>query len=464
MKTKLLTLINLALLSTGLASAQANAQEVDCNTTGSLFFQSAKIKDYTSAKPQYDKLIQSCKDYHVATYQYGERMLKALIDQAEESGDTAKQKELARELIKNYELRLANFPAKTQKGEVLADIAQVKFDNKIGSVEEQYKAFDDAWKADKESFNSPKALYSYFNLIVKLQEQGKRDLQDVFVKYDELMQKIEKQEIYRAEQAEPLMKKQEAGEELTQDESRILKNTDIYLTNFMKIKGSINQVLGDKADCDNLIPLYTKDFENKKGDVDWLKRAAKRLSAKECDDPLFFKLVEALHEAEPSAKSAYYLGQLADKDGNSAKALEYYNQSAELEEDPIDKAKVYYVIANKYRSRGSYSQARSFYNKALKNQPSLGIAYLRIADMYAKSANNCGNTTFEKRAVYWLAADYAERAGRVDPSLKSNASQTANSYRGRAPQKSDVFTSDYNPGDSISFSCWIGESVKVPSL
>ncbi len=464
MKTKLLTLINLALLGTGLASAQASAQEIDCNTTGSLFFQSAKIKDYKSAKPHYDKLIEGCKDYHIATYQYGERMLKALIDQAEESGNTAKQKELAQQLIENYELRLANFPEETKKGEVLADIAQVKFDNKIGDVEEQYEAFDDAWKADKESFNSPKALYSYFNLIVKLQEDGAKDLQDVFVKYDELMQKIEKQELYRAEQAEPLMKKQDAGEELNKDEARILRNTDIYLTNFMKIKGSINQVLGDKADCDNLIPLYTKDFENKKEDVDWLKRAAKRLSAKECDDPLFFKLVEALHEAEPSAKSAYYLGQLADKDGNSAKALEYYNQSAELEEDPIDKAKVYYVIGNKYKNKGSYSQARSFYNKALKNQPSLGVAYLRIADMYAKSANNCGTTSFEKRAVYWLAADYADRAGRVDPSLKSNAEQTAAAYRGRAPQKSDIFTSDYKTGDSISFGCWIGGSVKVPSL
>ena len=122
------------------------------------------------------------------------------------------------------------------------------------------------------------------------------------------------------------------------------------------------------------------------------------------------------------------------------------------------------MIANKYKNKGSYSQARSFYNKALKYQPSLGIAYLRIADMYAKSANNCGNTSFEKRAVYWLAADYADRAARVDPSLKSNAEQTAVAYRGRAPQKSDVFTSDYKPGDSISFGCWIGGSVKVPSL
>jgi tetratricopeptide (TPR) repeat protein len=458
MKTQLLALMAAAFFSFGTASAQ----EVDCNTTLSLFSQSAKIKDYKSALPHYNQMIESCPKSNLAVYQYGERMFKQLIKDNKE--DAAKEKEYAQALIKNYELRLENFPAQTKKGEIYADIAQVKFDNKLGTKEEQYNAFDKAWEMDKESFNSPKALYSYFNLVVNLQEDGKKDLQDVFTKYDELIQKIERQEIIRAEEAEPLIQKQEAGEDLNSDEKRVLSNTDIYLTNFMKIKGSINSMLGEKADCENLIPLYNKDFESKKTDTEWLKRAARRLSAKECDDPLFFKLVEALHQAEPSAKTAYYLGQLAAKDGNASKAMEYYNQSAELEEDPLDKAKVYYSIANNYKSKGSLSQARSYYRKALKNQPSLGRAYLKIAEMYAGSANNCGESAFDKRAVYWLAADYADRAGRVDPSLKSTASQTAAAYKGRAPQKQDIFTSDYKPGDNIPFSCWIGESVRVPSL
>ena len=69
-----------------------------------------------------------------------------------------------------------------------------------------------------------------------------------------------------------------------------------------------------------------------------------------------------------------------------------------------------------------------------------------------------------KRAVYWLAADYASRAARVDPSIASNANQAAAAYRGRAPQKSDVFQSSKNAGDPISIGCWIGETVRIPSL
>jgi hypothetical protein len=83
--------------------------------------------------------------------------------------------------------------------------------------------------------------------------------------------------------------------------------------------------------------------------------------------------------------------------------------------------------------------------------------------MIAKSANNCGETTFDKRAVYWLAADYSSRAGRVDPSLSSIANQTVAAYKGRAPQKADIFQAG-KEGQSVRIGCWIGETVRVPSL
>lgn len=454
MKTKFIALLSGVFLTAGVL----NAQEADCRTDLSLFSQSAKVEDYKSAEPYYEKLVENCPNYNLAVYQYGERMYKFYLQDAE-GPDKLKY---AKALIENYKTRLANFPKRTKKGEVYANIAQVKYDNAIGTKEEQYKAFDDAWKTDPESFNSPKALYTYFSLLVDLQDAGERDLQDVFNKYDELIEKIETEEIKQAELSEPLMKKQEAGEELTKREERTLGNADIYLTNFSKIKDGINGKLGQRADCENLIPLYEKDFDAKKDDVDWLKRAAYRLSEKDCaGEPLFVKLVEALHQKEPSAKSARYLGQLAAEKGDNAKSLKYYNQSADLETNPLDKARVYYKIANSYKNKGSYSNARTFYRKALKQQPSLGNAYLQIADMYAKSANDCGSDVFNKQAVYWLAADYADRAGRVNPSLKTTASKSAAAYRGRAPSKQDIFSKGIKEGSTISIGCWIGESVRV---
>jgi len=46
------------------------------------------------------------------------------------------------------------------------------------------------------------------------------------------------------------------------------------------------------------------------------------------------------------------------------------------------------------------------------------LKYLLISNLYADSANGCGDSQFNKRAVFWLAAQTARKAGRVDASLK----------------------------------------------
>ena len=457
MKTKLILFLSGVLFSSGFVNAQANQ---DCARTASLAYTDAKAKNYDAAFPRIQQLREECPTYSVVTYQYGERILKDRLSNAAEG----EKQTIAQDLINLYRERLEHFPAKTDEAEVKIDIAQAMYDNNIGSKEEQFEAFDAAWKQDKEIFTSARALYTYFSLLVDLQDAGQKDLQDVFNLYDEVSAKIEEEENKMAQGLANLIEKQDAGEELTSKEERRISAYETNLNAYNQVKGSVNAKLGQRADCDNLIPLYSKDFEQNKNDVEWLRRAAGRLSGKDCtDDPLFFQLVEALHEQEPSAKSALYLGQLADADGNASKALEYYQQSAELETNPSDKARVYMKIANNYKEKGQFSQARSFYNQAIQARPSMGRAYLQIANMYAQSANNCGNNTFEKRAVYWLAADYAARAGRVDPSISSNANQTAAAYRGRAPQRADIFQQDMQ-GKTISIGCWIGVSIRVPNL
>lgn len=446
----------------GLVFAFNVASAQDCRVTLSLFNESAKVKNFSDAYPKYKDLLKNCSDYHILIYKRGEKMLEGMIDVAETE---VRKQELIQEFINNQMMRLENFPNDTKEGAMLADVAMIKYKHEIGTLEERLKAFEDVAEADKDNFSSPVAIYAYFRTANDLNDTGERDIQFLFDKYDEVIELIEIQENDKAAEAQPLIEKKQSQQELTSRESRILKNSEIYLRNYTKIKGSVNSLLGSKADCDNLIPLYNKEFDEKKSDVSWLRNANARLSAKDCtEDPLFFKVSEALHKKEPSANSAYSLGQLAEAEGNRAKALEYFNEAAELETSKSKKSRIYYRIANNYKDRGNYSQARSYYRRALDSKPSLGIAYLKIADMYAKSANDCGKTVFEKRAVYWLAADYATRAGIVDPSISSNADATAESYKARAPQKSDIFQEEA-AGRKISFSnCWIRESVVVPNI
>lgn len=456
LKTISKTILLVVILLGSFTNKMVAQAEVDaCHTTLSLFVEPAKAKSYDVALVNYSKVITECPTFSRATYQYGVKMFKHFV----KNGDKSK----ISDLIKAYEAQLELYPSKTKVGKTLSLIAQVNYDNEIGTKLNQFKAFDEAFKKDEATFTSPKSLYTYFSLAKDLYGSGEKDVQEVFDLYDVVQAKIEKEEIKLASTVTDLINKQEAGEKLTIKEEKKLKASETNLKAYGTVKGSVDGKLGKIADCPNLIMLFERDFDAKKNDVNWLKRSAGRLNSRDCDTPLFFKMVQQLHNLEPSAKSAFYLGRLADRSGDSSGALSYYNQAAELEVNGLDKAKYYFYIAENFKKKGTYGKARTYYRKALENKPSYGTCYLRIAAMYAKSSNSCGSTTFEKRAVNWLAANMADKAARVDASIASNARAASSSYRQRAPSKSDIF-SEGMAGKTVSFRCWIGGSVRVPNL
>ncbi|MBK5213263.1 MAG: hypothetical protein JJE55_06350 [Flavobacteriaceae bacterium] len=454
MKTKFILLFTIALLSvSGKSFAQAPD---DCAISMSYFTEPAKVKNYEAALPYYEKLIKECPNYNLAIYQYGVKMFEYFI---EEKGDKSKVKDL----IQAWELRLQNFPEQTKEGDVLSTIAQIKFDNNIGSKAEQFKAYDEAFKKYPEDFTSGKSLYAYFSLAVDLYNNKQKDLQDIFNLYDVVTSKIDTEKNSLAAKLTPLLDAEEAGIALTDKEQRAKEVYENNLGVYATVEESVNGKLGQLADCPNLIPLYEKDYEQKKNDIDWIKAASNRLDVKDCDSPLSNKLAVRLHELEPSSTSAYYLGKQAEAEGKASKALEYFNQAADLEKNSAQKYRIYYSIAENYRKKGSFGTARNYYNKMLEVKPSAGIAYYKIGAMYADSANNCGTTVFEKRAMYWLAADMMDKAARVDGTVAANARAAASSYRQRAPQPSDIFAEDM-AGKTITFNCWVGGSVRVPNL
>ena len=451
MKTKITLLLAMLFLSFNYVAAQPN--EEDLNTL-SIFSEYAKAKNYDAAYGPWMELRQRNPKFNRAIYTYGERILK---DKIKKSSATEKVG-FINDLLKLWDERLQYFPTKTKKGDFLSKKAQLMYDNKstLGASDKSiYDAFEKAYTTDEKTFTNPKSLYTYFSTLVDLHNAGAVPVQDVFNKYDDITGKIEREINNYSKKLSDLLSKEEAGTALTKRDKSVKKSAESYLKAYDKISGSIDSKLGILANCENLIPLYNKDFEQMKNDADWLQRAAGRMSAKDCtSDPLFFKLVNAYHNLSPSANSAYYLGLLKDKDGDSSGAITYYNQAIDLETDGVEKGKILRKIASKFRKSGSYSQARNYYMKSLDADPSNVRPYLSIAQMYASSANNCGSDNFSKRAVFWLAASMARKGG---------SSSTAANYMAKAPQKNEIFNKG-NAGQTIKIGCWIGRSVTVPNL
>uniref|UniRef100_UPI00404AEE51 tetratricopeptide repeat protein n=1 Tax=Flavobacterium sp. TaxID=239 RepID=UPI00404AEE51 len=454
MKTKLTLL--LALVINFVSQAQ-NSEA--CTETLSLMASSVKAKDPSA----YDYLVtlrKDCPNFHKGVYSYGVIAIKLKIDN---TTDAVEKEKYVRDLMKLYDEYALNFPqygkgAKMEKGLAL-------FNYQIGTKQEVFSLFDDAFTNDNANFDNTIALYAYFELFVNDYKAETKNitLQQVFDKYDDISEKLEILQKEDSNEKDALLAKEEAGETLDSKEERLKNKIDNNLENIGIVTSSMDAIIIELSTCEKLIPFYQKSFEENKTNEVWLKRAADRLEAKECDsDPLFSKISEALYKLNPSADAAYKLGVVEVQRGNTTKALGYFNQSASMFTDNSKKAFVYYRMATMY-AKNNKSQARIYARKALSLKASYGKAYLLIAQLYGSSINDCGTNPFEKRAIYWLAAQYADKAGAADPSLKSVASKTAASYRASAPTKTQIFESG-KAGQRIVFNCWVGESITVPTL
>jgi tetratricopeptide (TPR) repeat protein len=444
MKTKITALFTLLFLGLNMGFAQS---QDDCTVKLSLMNEAAKAKNYDGAYKAFMELRKECPKFNKAIYTNGEKILKHKINKSSGADKTA----FINDLIKMWGERGQYYASKTPKGKYDAKACQLKYDNKDVlslSDDELYKCFDTAFKADRKNFKSPKSILTYFKLMVVLYDAGKQPATALFDKYDDMVEKVEEEVDFSSIKLNELAAKETAGTALTTKEGKYKKFYTATLNALDKISGSLDAELGERANCENLVPLYQKLYEENKNNGVWLQRAMNKLYSKGCkSDPMFVKIVKQKNTLEPNADTAYYLYVITGEQ-------QYFDQTLSLQTDPIKKAKMYNKIANDYRKSGSYGKARTYYQKALELNPANKKPHLYIASMYSNSAKSCGDTAFNKRAVFWLAAQEANRGG---------YSKEAGRYRALAPSKSDIFSAG-NAGKTIKIGCWIGRSVTVPNI
>ena len=271
-----------------LGVSYAQAQNPECMTNLSIYAEHAKVKNYDAAFEPWKMVYETCPDINKANFSLGEKILSHKI----KNSSGAEKDGYISDLMTLYEKSVEYFPKKFPPAMVAIDKALLQYDNKMASDEELYSMLDKAFNEDRENFKNPKALYLYFSSLVDLHDEGKKDLQEVFDCYDDVTEKIDEENKKLTDRITVLLPKEEAGT-LTSKEKRKLKVATTNSESYGKITGSIESKLGALADCENLIPLYQKSFDAKKGDVDWVKRAVGRMFSKECtDDPLFRQLLK----------------------------------------------------------------------------------------------------------------------------------------------------------------------------
>ncbi len=455
MKMRLTKLAVVVFLLTGMGSVFAQSKygsDPDaCKMNLSLFHESVKAKNFKEAMEPWKACYTNCPKASKHIYTDGIKIAKNLIKNGDNSGVA-----LVNEI---YKKRIEVFP--TNLGKVYNDWAKFLI-SQNASDDEVFEKLNLAFKSDPAGM-SAKNIFRFFKKITEKYKDT--DVQYIFDTMDDVNDAVNKKMDKYTREYDAINTKIKNGVALSSKEEKRVKSKfyEINLSGLGKIEGGLNSMVNDLMTCDRLVPLYRKDYETKKTDAKWLKRAAKKLNDKGCkNDPLFGEIVESWVNLEPTANSLNYYASILEKKGEMAKSKEYRDRAFNAETDPYKKAKIVYNRAIEYKQQGKLSLARKTAYKALKIQPSFGKAYLLIGSMYAKSANSVGTDEFSKRMVYVAAAAKMNQAKKADPSLTSRANKFLKSYRANFPKTKLLFNLGKKSGDSYKIGGWIGETVRIP--
>ncbi|MEN8124276.1 MAG: hypothetical protein ABFR32_04030 [Bacteroidota bacterium] len=425
-----------------------------CKTNLSIFYEYAKVGNYKPAYDPWKWCIENCPSSSKNLYKYGIKMEEENYAKATNPTEAEKY---SKQIDKIYAMRVKYFP--DNLGKVYSDWANSLVRRDVPQ-EEVFTKLAHSFKNDPAGM-SVKNLGLYFEMFTEKNKDINPQL--VFDTYDDITEAVSTKMDKYSKELDALVAKEASGQNLTAKEEKKKHAREVNLTALGQVEGYLDNTLSEVATCDRLIPLYKNNFNKNKTDAKWLKRAVSRLNQKGCtDDALYPQMVEAYVTAAPSSDAYVFYAGILIEQGEDNKALEYFDKAVSIETDNYKKAKYYYRAALIMKKKGAKSRARDYAYKALKERPSMGSAYLLIANLYASSANSCGTDEFSKRMVYVAASNKARRAKSVDPGITSTANKYIKSYMASAPSKKLVFTEGKTSGSSYKISCWIGETVKIP--
>ncbi len=172
------------------------------------------------------------------------------------------------------------------------------------------------------------------------------------------------------------------------------------------------------------------------------------------NEPFFVTAAEMVYSDDPQPGLARAIGDKYLVSKNYQQALEYYDKAldGDLKSDSKFKVLLNKAKANKYLGRKS--TARTLAYEAAKINPSNTEPYNLIGDMYFASFEDCkkGVSKVEDRAIFIAAYEMYKKAG--------NSGQMSVSKE-QFPSMEEIFSDEYEVGQTIEINCWINTSVTL---
>ena len=209
------------------------------------------------------------------------------------------------------------------------------------------------------------------------------------------------------------------------------------------------------ASCDNLITLFTPRLEADPNGLDLAKNIVKIMSkAEDCtDNDIYLTAINTMHTMEPSATSAYYLYRLYSGRNDYDNAIKFLEEAiASADSDDLTDGGYYYELAlYQFKLRNNVKAYEAAAKAAELNQEFAGKAYMLMGTIWGTTV--CQGNEIEKRAPFWVAVDFMQKAKKEDATLAEEANNYIKQYSVYFPQTAEAFMYDVQDGQSYTVSC-----------
>lgn len=424
----IIAMIVMALSSTSVfAQGKYGADSANCIKYLSFYKDYFKQKSYNEALPNWREAFKRCPPTANQTMLVdGTTLMRKLISQ--NSKNPVYREKLVDSLMMIHDIRIANYPkyavtARNNKGLDLANYVQ-------NDPERLYKEYGEIIAGNKTK-TKPTILLFYFDSAVELYKNGSLDEEEIIGVYEGCMELLSKMD-----------PKDAADKEMVDD---------------MKVKIEELFASNNIADCDKLIELYTPKFEADPQNIELAEKIVRFMSAADgcTDNALFISAATSIHKSNPTHASAYTLYKLNASTGKSAEAVKYLQEAIDREDsDAAQDAEYYYELAVYNFKCGNNLAAEQAAKKVIPlatTSEIKGKTYMLIGTIWG--GVRCDGNDIAKRAPYWVAVDYFERAKAADPELASEANKRINEYKKYYPLTADAFMFGVNDGETYQVSC-----------
>lgn len=420
-------------------------QRLKCLEALSIYRSFRDQKNYDQAYITWQTACEVCPPIvSERLYTDGAKFLRKEIKKAYKAKDMERTKLMIDSLMTVYDLRMANFGASAGdpkneckiKGLKASDMYSYQRKNKLEELNSLFKESIDCTKENTLAGILSGYYISLYDLYKDAEGDAKKKYQqDLLTEYL------------------PLQDYCEYGINNSSKERTV--------EGYKKAKNNIDEIFVLISNCGDMVPVLEEKIAADPENTDLKKKALRLMNAKDCTEgDMYLQIAEDVHSIEPSAPSAYAIGQGYVKKNELSKSLQYFEEAAELCTDCGDKETFLLKAGQVASAMKRTSTARSYANKILEINPKSGEAFLLIGDAIAGMAASCDDGKLGASSVYWLATDYYNKAKRMDSEVTEKANKKIRSVSGQFPSREILFGYGIKDGDDFTVPC-TGEKTTV---